>query len=349
MSSFQINSTETYEVVIVGGGPAGMSAGLWCAEIGIKAVVIESRAELGGQLLFIHNPISNYLGIQTKNGRELHDRFVQQFEKRDVAVRLRSDVERMDLAGRSLRTKGGDHFVFSYLVIATGVRRRSLGVEGEDVFLGKGILESGAKEQRLTDGKKVVIVGGGDAALENSLILSDHASKVIVVHRGNSFSARQQFMKEARTRANIELHTNSRVVAIRGNEKFDHVVVQGLNGEEKIEAEHLLIRIGVTPNSELFREHVECDAHGYIRVDPNCRTSEDRIYAVGDVASQISPSQRQPGWVRLLRNPYDDLQFCEQVKPNENLDFFTITFGRCLKSSRETANRADKILSLKTE
>ena len=285
-----MNSAESFQVVIVGGGPAGMSAGLWCAELGIEAIVIESGAELGGQLLSIHNPISNYLGIQTKNGRELHDRFVQHFEMRDVAMRLRSNVEQFDPVRRSLRMRSGDEFHFKYLVIATGVRRRSLGVQGENGFLGKGMLESGAKDKLVTTGKRVAVVGGGDAALENSLILSDHALKVVVVHRGDHFSARPEFVEEARSRQNVELRMNSQIVAIRGNEKIDSVIVRGPSGQQQIEMDYLLIRIGVTPNSELFSEQVECDELGYILVDSNCRSSNPHIYAVGDVANPVSPT-----------------------------------------------------------
>src|SRR5258706_7922833 len=205
------------DVAIIGGGPGGLSAALWCAELGLKAMLFEKESEFGGQLLWIHGAIRNYLGLEAKNGRELRDRFLEHLENADVMKVARASVVSADLAKKTLELADGTRYSATAIIIATGVRRRNLEVPGEEEFRGRGILESSVTASDEVNGKTVLIVGGGDAALENALILSGTAGKIIVVHRRSEFTARRKFFDDAKTRTNIEFISDTVVTAIGRN------------------------------------------------------------------------------------------------------------------------------------
>ena len=279
------------DVVVIGGGPAGISAAAWCVDLELSAVLIEEGETTGGQLLSINNPIVNYAGLEAADGREfaafLH-KWLEQFAFRRM---LGTRVELIEAEPLLVRTEAGEEFRPSAVILATGVSRRKLGLPGEDELVGKGILRSGAGEREEAKGKHVIIIGGGDAAIENALILSEHAKRVTVVHRSRDFRARPEFLERAKTAGNVEFITERYVTSIRGEDRFEGVDVVGPDGASvSIEADLLLIRIGFRPNSELLRGLTELDVSGYVKVDANSATSVPMIYACGDVANPISPT-----------------------------------------------------------
>ncbi len=287
--------TETdgiFDVVIVGGGPAGLSAAIWCGDLGLRAILLESETELGGQMLSIFNPVINYPGVITANGREMRDRFAAQAGKSNAVLKLRSPVEQIDCASKTVGLANGESISGKNLIIATGVRRRRLGVPGESELAGRGIIESGSKDRESVAGKRVAIIGGGDAALENASILGEHAQRVYVVHRRAEFSARREFVETAASARNIEFVMNSAVTAIGGNNAVEAVNLEHLDSRKNfiIPVDYVLIRIGVRPNSELVRDKLDLDPRGYIKVDATCETTVPGVYAIGDIASPISPT-----------------------------------------------------------
>jgi thioredoxin reductase (NADPH) len=178
------------------------------------------------------------------------------------------------------------------LIFAAGVRRRLLGIPGEKELVGRGVLISGVGEKLKAEGKTVVIVGGGDAALENSLILSDVAPRVIVVHRRAQFAARQEFIDAAVRRSNIEFMTGKTAVSINGEDRVRSVTVKDISDStvSTVDTDLVLVRIGVVPNSELLSGKVEMDRSGYIIVDASGLSSAANVFAVGDVANPQSPT-----------------------------------------------------------
>lgn len=281
-----------FDVTIIGGGPAGISAWLWCADVGLDALLLEKEAEFGGQLLSIHNPIRNYLGVDVINGRELRDRFARQIENIKMKRITAANVVAADLVGRTLTLADWTRFSGRAVVIATGVRRRKLGVPGEDRFHERGILRSGVTAKEHVAGKTVVIVGGGDATLENALLLAETAKKVVVVHRRNKFSARTEFISAAENSKTIQFCFDSKIIEIAGESEVKSVKVKhlALNTMSHLATDAILIRIGVEPNTEMFRSQIDLDDTGYITIDANCATSLPGIYAVGDVANSIAPT-----------------------------------------------------------
>lgn len=281
----------TPDVVIIGGGPAGLSAAAWCSDLGLSAVLIEEADTPGGQLHLINNPIANYAGLAAANGREFAAKLLD-WEKQFAFLRLiGTRAESVSAEPFSVRTAKGEEFRPSAVILATGVSRRKLGLAGEEELVGKGVLRSGAGQREEARGKHVIIVGGGDAALENAVLLSEFAKRVTVVHRSREFRARPEFLAKAKASANVDFKTETYVTAIRGEEIFEGVNVAEPGGAgDSIDADLLLVRIGFKPNSELLRGLAELDVSGYVQVDVNSETSIPMIYACGDVANPISPT-----------------------------------------------------------
>ena len=281
-----------FDVIIIGGGAAGLSAGLWCAELGLNALLLEKNVELGGQLLWIYNSIKNHLGSTAENGRELRDIFVRQIENRKFTLRLKSEISNINLEKKELLLNSGEKFSAKFIIIATGIRRRKLNVEGEEKFKSKGIIESGKRDAKLVKDKKVCIVGGGDAALENALILAKTASEVIVVHRRNNFRARAEFIEQAQNNQKIKILTETVLRKIVGNEQVEAVELEDLSAAELflLNFDAVLIRVGVEPNTEILRGKLKLDENGYIKINQNCETNVKGIFAVGDVANPLAPT-----------------------------------------------------------
>jgi len=281
-----------FDVIIIGGGAAGLSAALWCDELGLNTLLLESNAELGGQLLWIYNEIKNHLGSEAKNGRELRDIFVRQIETRNFTLRLETKVREVDLEKKSVVLEKGETLFARAIIIAAGIKRRKLNVAGEEKFQNKGIIQSGKRDQNLVKGKTAAIIGGGDAAFENALILAETATKVLLVHRGKDFRARKEFVGKVLENPKVEILTETVLTKFIGNEEIEAVELKNLKtGDTKIlPAEAALIRIGVAPDTEIFRGKIDLDERGYIKIDSRCETNVKDIFAVGDVANPVAPT-----------------------------------------------------------
>jgi thioredoxin reductase (NADPH) len=288
-----IDSERDADVVIIGAGPAGLSAALWCDELGLKSILIEQESSIGGQLRYIYNPIENYLGLASADGPEMLSRFEKSVGSRNFVRRLGIKVTSLDVQETAIVLNGAkdERLSASTVIIATGVRRRSLGIPGENHFRGKGIVESGSKDKQLLHGKKVLIIGGGDAAFENALIVADVAESVAVAYRRMQPTARPAFVEEVAKRPNIKLLPATVLTRIGGDSFVETAQLKDLSGVIRTEAaDAILIRIGVVPNSELVEGILDRDEAGYIDVDHTGRTSCANVYAVGDVANRCSPT-----------------------------------------------------------
>lgn len=279
-----------YDVIIIGGGPAGIAAGIWCADLGLSAVLFDKGEEPGGQLFDIYNAITNYPGGSYSNGSELQRRFAEHLSRTNVSVRRGCAISSIDAGSKTVLLEG-ESFSARSLIVATGVRRRKLSVPGEDELRGRGILHSGAMSRHEVKGRRVVIVGGGDAAVENALILGREAAHVTLVHRRDEFTARAEFLDEMRKLENIKPLLDAEVVSFDGGDRLGAVSVRTRDGLNRtIDCDNALIRIGVEPNSDLVRGRVATDDRGYIEVDRYGLTDIDGVFAIGDVSSPLNPT-----------------------------------------------------------
>src|SRR5438552_2808284 len=147
-----------HDVLIIGAGPAGLSAASWCDDLGLDTLVLERREEVGGQLLWVNNPIDNYLGLHAENGSELRDRFVEQSKDCDFDLWTNVEIDSVDLRAKRINLRNGESLQSIAMIIATGLRRRKLDIPGETDFEGHGIIESGARDRNLFAGKDVCVI-----------------------------------------------------------------------------------------------------------------------------------------------------------------------------------------------
>jgi thioredoxin reductase (NADPH) len=280
------------DVIIIGAGPAGLSAALWCDELGLDTLVLEQAEETGGQLLWVHNPIRNYIGLSAENGRELSDRFAAHVKDADFDLWTGVQIESVDLRAKRVTLRSGESLQAISVVIATGVRRRKLGVPGEEELKGRGIIESAARDRDLFAGHDVCVVGGGDAAAENALYLAEVCPTVTLVHRGKTLRARQEFIDRIKGEHCITVFTEAMLQRIIGDNAVEGVEIlrHGALKSFQMAVGGVLIRIGVTPNTEFVSEQLNLGGDGYITVNAEHETSVKNVFAIGDVSNRVSPT-----------------------------------------------------------
>ena len=281
-----------HDVIIIGAGPAGLSTAFWCDELRLDTLVLEQAEQVGGQLHRVYNPIENYLGLKARNGQELLEHFTKDVDSADFDLWTQVDIESVDLKARRISLRSGEDLQSIAIVIAAGVRPRELGVPGEKEFIGKGMIESGARDRQLFAGKDVCVVGGGDAAVENALLLAEVCPTVTLVHRGKKLRARRELAERLQPNNCITVFTESVLTRILGKEEVEGVEIQRKEGLKpfQLAVRGVLIRIGVEPNTELFREQIATDEKGYITVNSQHETSIPMVFAVGDVSNPIAPT-----------------------------------------------------------
>ena len=281
-----------HDVVIIGAGPAGLSAARWCDELGLDTLVLEQNEEVGGQLLSVHNPINNYLGLNARNGRELRDHLVAQTKECDFDLWTNVAIESVDLKAKRVVLKSGEELQSIAIILATGLRRRRLGIPGETEFEGRGILESGAKDRDSVAGKDVCVIGGGDAAAENALLLAEVCPTVTLVHRSRKMRARREFTEQLHTHHCITVFPESSVRRILGNERVEAVEIERAQALKPFQmaVQGVLIRIGFEPNTDMFKGSLQLDGQGYVVIDSQQETSVSNVFAIGDVANPAAPT-----------------------------------------------------------
>ncbi|HZM98153.1 MAG TPA: FAD-dependent oxidoreductase [Pyrinomonadaceae bacterium] len=281
-----------HDVIIIGAGPAGLSTAFWCDGLSLDTLVLEQAEQVGGQLHRVYNPIENYLGLKARNGEELLVHFTKDLDAAEFDLWTQVEIESVDLKARRISLRSGEELQTIAIVIATGVRPRELGVPGEKEFIGKGMIESGARDRQFFAGKDVCIVGGGDAAVENALLLAEVCPTVTLVHRGKKLRARREFAERLQPNNRITVFTESVLTRILGKDEVEGVEIQRKEGLKpfQLAVRGVLIRIGVEPNTELFREQIATDEKGYITVNSQQETSVPMAFAVGDASNPIAPT-----------------------------------------------------------
>ncbi len=278
------------DVVIIGAGPAGLAAALWCDQLGLDTLILEQSETVGGQLHSIYGAIENYPGVRALNGAELLALFADQIDNAGFDLWTNVEIASVDLAAKRVSLRSGEQLQSICIIIATGVRRRQLGIPGENEFSSKGIIDSAARDRNLFAGKDVCVIGGGDAAVENALLLADVCPTVTLVHRGKKLRARREFAEQLQTNHCITVFTESVVTRIIGNEEVEAVEIQRKEAIKPFQmaVRGVLIRIGVEPNTDSFREQLQLDEKGYIVVTNQQETTLTNVFAIGDVSNPMA-------------------------------------------------------------
>jgi thioredoxin reductase (NADPH) len=235
--------------------------------------------------------VLDYPGLIAENGRELRDHFAAQLDLLQLDYRTGRKIEEVELIRRRARCDG-EWLQGRGVIIATGARKRRLGIPGEDRFELRGVSFSATRDHSLYAGKKVSVIGGGDSAVQNSLLLARICPGVTLIHRSDRYRARPDWLEQARKNPRITIIDNAEATAIEGGERVERLIIEDTRtgAIKTIETEGVFIRVGVSPNTEMFRSQVEMDEAGFIEADQRQRTSVEMVYAVGDVCHPASLS-----------------------------------------------------------
>jgi thioredoxin reductase (NADPH) len=276
-----------YDVLILGGGPAGYSAALYTARAGLDTLVIEKICP-GGQMATT-DIIDNYPGFDAGiDGIELGMKMAAGAE-RFGAKSAYAEITEVDLAPAIKRVVTTDGVYFGKtVIIATGASPRPLGLEGEQALIGRGVHYCAHCDGRFYKGKTVMVVGGGNSAASDALYLSGLAEKVIVVHRRDTLRATKIYHAPLMRAENVEFYWNSKISGLIADMRLGAVKVTDLaSGQEReVKIDGLFVSIGRQPATELFADQLALDAHGYIVADESTKTNLDGVFAAGDVRTK---------------------------------------------------------------
>jgi thioredoxin reductase (NADPH) len=276
------------KLIIIGSGPAGWTAGIYAGRALLAPLLITGRAP-GGQLALV-SEIENYPGFpQGLSGQELTQLMQQQAERFGTKVQM-DEVTAVELSTHPFKvTTYGDEYEAQALIIATGTSPRKLRVPGEAEFTGRGVSYCATCDGFFFQNRRVVVVGGGDSAIEEALFLTRFASQVYVVHRRNRLRAEKVFQERAFRNEKIDFIWNSVVTEITGDGKVTGVRLKNVKTEEEsmLEADGVFIYVGTIPNTGFLEGQVELDDRGYVVTDRQCHTSVAGVFAAGDVQERV--------------------------------------------------------------
>ena len=281
---------ETYEVIIVGGGPAGLTAGLYCKRAALKTVLFE-KGLLGGQIA-ISKEVDNYPGLEGITGFDLAEKLVHQAGSFGLRV-IPQEVASINCGSEfhSVRLASGELLHTVALIIAVGGTLRKLGISGEAEYHGAGVSYCATCDGFFFRDKTVVVVGGGDTAAEEAVYLSRLAKKVYLVHRSNALRASNLLQSRLRSEPGIEVIWNTIITEIKGNGRTVEAVSYENTGTGKkgeLQADGIFILIGYSPNNQLVPTEVRINEQGFVITDDKCETNVPGIFAVGDLRRKFA-------------------------------------------------------------
>jgi len=278
---------ESWDLIIIGAGSAGLAAGIYAARSGLKTIILDEK--VAGGTTADAPLVENYPGFQNISGFELMQKMVAQCKSTGVLIREFEKVLNLELRDEKKIVKTGKAtYEAKAVIIASGSHYREIGVPGEKEFLGRGVSYCGICDGPLFKGKRVLIVGGGNSALITALYIAGLASEVKLAHRRGTFRAEEALVKALKEKANVEILWNTEVKEVKGEKLVSEVTIFNRNtGEtEGLLVDGIFVQVGETPNSQIAKEAgVEVDKDGYVMIDIRQRTNIAGVYAAGDVTN----------------------------------------------------------------
>ena len=279
---------ENWDVIIVGAGSAGLSAGIYAVRSGLKTLILDEK--FAGGTISDASKVVNYPGFVEISGSELAEKMTSHAKTVGATIHDIEPVSELDLAGelKVVRTASAEYQTRA-VIYSTGSHYKELGVKGESEFKGKGVSYCGVCDGPFFKGKKVLVVGGGNTACITTLYLSGLASQVYVVHRREAFRAEESLVSDISSKSNVSIMWNTEVQEIKGDKQVKMVtLIDNVTKETKdLDVDAVFVQIGEAPNSQIASSSgIEIDQHGYVKVNARQETNLPGVFAAGDVTDQ---------------------------------------------------------------
>ena len=269
-----------YDIIIIGGGPAGLTAALYACRANKKTLVIEKET-FGGQITFSPK-VENIPGFVSLTGNEFAEKLVEQVLEQGADVESCEALEIKDGEIKTVVTDDGE-YQGKAVIIATGAKHRMLGVDGEEKYVGEGISFCAVCDGAFYKDKTVAVVGGGNSALQEAILLSDLAKKVYVVQNLDFLTGEKKLSDQLYKLDNVEVITGVTVESFVGESELEGIIIKNTSGEIKdLSIDGLFIAIGLIPQNEAFKNVVELDDRGYAVIDESCESATKGIFVAGD-------------------------------------------------------------------
>ena len=280
-----MDNKKVYDIIIVGGGPGGYTAALYGVRAGLSVLVLE-KLYAGGQMSQTHQ-IDNYPGFpEGVDGFQLAQNMQRQAERFGAETVL-TEVQKIDLLAspKQVTTDSGEYFART-VILAAGAGPKELGIEKEKELTGRGVAYCAACDGNFYRGKVVAVVGGGNSAVADALLLSRIAQKVYLIHRRDSLRATRIYEQALKNAENVEILWNSRVVQLHHEEKLSAITVEQMGDAYRLPVDGLFISVGRKPATELVADQLALDPGGYLIAGEDTKTDIPGVYAVGDIRTK---------------------------------------------------------------
>lgn len=276
-----------YDLIIIGSGPAGLSAAVYGKRAGLNLLVIEKNPMSGGQVLTTYE-VDNYLGLPGINGFDMGVKFREHAQNAGAEF-VEAHVKGIEDKGevKIVRTDK-ENYETRTIILATGAHHAHLGVPGEKELSGMGVSYCATCDGAFYRNKTVAVVGGGDVAVEDAVFLARSCEKVYLIHRREELRAARTLQEKLMALPNVEILWNHVVNRIQGEDMVDSILIENVkdHSSRELAVSGIFIAVGILPETEMFRELVECDPAGYIMAGEDCKTSVPGIYAAGDARTK---------------------------------------------------------------
>lgn len=270
-----------YDIIIIGGGPAGLTAATYACRAGKTVLVIE-KAAFGGQITWSPK-VENFPTIISISGTELGDRLLEQAMEQGAEVEL-EEVTAVETDGDVKRVccDSGAEYEAKAIIIATGAKPRMLGLEREEELVGSGVGFCAVCDGAFYKGRDVAVNGGGNSALQDAMLLSETCRKVYLIHRRSSFRGEEKLVKALEAKDNVEFILDSTVEELLGDTELRGIAVRHPGGRREISLDGLFVAVGHEPDNGIFSDFMELDATGYAASGEDCRTKTPGVFVAGD-------------------------------------------------------------------